>query len=189
MEQEVLHLEIALIGQLAAKDQSALSVLYDRWNRLVYALILRLVQDKEAAEELTQECFLKIWNQAHTYQSQLGQPRTWAVRIARNLAIDRLRSRAHKQQQLQVGSGEDILKNISLNDNPENTLLRTEKVMRLEAALEHLPVEQRILIERAYYEGRSQSELAGDFDLPLGTVKTRMRTALIHLREHFKTPP
>jgi RNA polymerase sigma-70 factor (ECF subfamily) len=171
--------DITLLQRIAARDQTAVSDLYDRHNCLLFSLILRIVRDRAEAEEVLQEVFLSIWNKATTYDSSLGSPIAWLVRLARNRAIDRVRTlgaRARAIEALEVPAA---------GDNPEQAAARSQERSRVRTALGTLPHEQRELIEEAYFRGMTHSELAEAFALPLGTVKTRVRSAMQALREQL----
>lgn len=165
-------------------DGRAIAALYDRYNRLVYSLGYRMLGDREAAEELVQEVFLRAWRQAQTYQPSLGRLSTWLLGIARNLAVDELRRRGSRPQRTD-GDVEEQLEHIASTstDEPAEQLAistRREEVLR---ALDELPPPQREVMELAYYGGLTQSEIAERLNQPLGTVKTRMRLATQKLRE------
>ena len=172
--------DIAILDRIVARDERAVAELYDRHNRLLYGLVLRILRDRGEAEEVLQEVFVLVWTRAETYNVALGSPAAWLVRIARNRAINRLRSNAVRLRAVEaapvpVGGG----------DNPEVRAAESEQQRVVKRALEVLPPEQRILIEQAYYQGLTQSELAERFQLPLGTVKTRIRSGMMALREQL----
>ena len=172
--------DIALIDRIVAREERAVGELYDRHSRLLYALILRILRDRGEAEEVLQEVFLQVWTRAETYNVALGSPAAWLVRIARNRAIDRLRANSVRLRAVESAAPPD-----APLDNPEATAALTEQQQTVARALGALPQEQRLLIEQAYFLGLTQSELADRFKLPLGTVKTRIRTGLIALREQL----
>jgi RNA polymerase sigma-70 factor, ECF subfamily len=184
-ELSTINREIECLKLVAERqDAEALSSLYDQWNGLLFSLIYKIVNHKEEAEEVLQEVFVQIWNKARLYNECLGKPLAWATRIARNMAIDRYRSKAY-QSQRRLETEEKIDKNLMAPENPDQFIIRSEQVRAVSGALRKLPDEQRVLIEKSYYEGYSQSELAELYGLPLGTVKTRMRIAMRNMREHF----
>src|SRR5262249_11306420 len=153
--------------------------LYDRHNRLLYGLILRILRDRSESEEVLQEVFVLVWTRAETYNVTLGSPAAWLVRIARNRAIDRLRSNSVRQRAVESSPMPPPAA------SRETTAAQSERQRAVCRALDELPVEQRELIELAYYQGLTQSELAERYRLPLGTVKTRIRTGMIALREQL----
>jgi RNA polymerase sigma-70 factor (ECF subfamily) len=174
------RIDITLIGRVVARDPSALGELYDRHNRLLFGLILRILRDRSEAEEVLQDVFVLVWNRAQTYDVALGSPVGWLVRIARNRAIDRLRANSVRARAAESASS-DVLS----PDSPENQAWCDEQQRAVMQALDALPGEQRRLIEEAYFLGLTQSELAKRHTLPLGTVKTRMRTGLLALRQQL----
>jgi RNA polymerase sigma-70 factor (ECF subfamily) len=171
--------DIAILDRVVARDERAVADLYDRHNRLLFGLILRILRDRSEAEEVLQEVFVLVWTRAETYNVALGSPAAWLVRIARNRAIDRLRSNA-----VRIRAVESAPLPVAA-DSPETRAAESERQRAVKRALDELPADQRILIEQAYFSGLTQSELAERFQLPLGTVKTRIRTGMIALREQL----
>lgn len=174
--------DIHLLQRIAASDTAALAELYDRHNRLLFGLILRIVRDRAEAEEILQEVFVRVWMRAETYDVHLGGPLPWIVRVARNLAIDRLRAR---QSRAAIDTPGSVVRAEPASDiqSPEAAVLAAERQDALADALAGLPAEQRQLIEAAFFEGYTHSELAQRFGLPLGTVKTRIRNGMIAMRQ------
>ena len=172
--------DIELIRRVTARDGKAVGELYDRHSRLLYGLILRILRDRGDAEEVLQEVFLQVWTRADTYDVRLGPPAAWLVRIARNRAIDRLRA---TNVRTRTAEGAPVPLPV---ESPEAHAESTERQRQVARALEALPAEQRQLIEDAYFLGLTQSELAERFGLPLGTVKTRVRTAMMTLRGELR---
>jgi RNA polymerase sigma-70 factor (ECF subfamily) len=173
--------DITLIERIVARDERAVGELYDRHNRLLYGLIVRVLRDRAEAEEVLQEVFVSVWNRAETYNVALGAPAAWLVRIARNRAIDRLRSNAVRLRAVEAAPDPQPAR----DDNPELRASLTEQQRAVVRALQTLPPDQRVLIEEAYYVGLTQSELAEKFNLPLGTVKTRVRSGMQALRQQL----
>ena len=167
--------DIDLIDRVSSQDGDALAALYDRHSRLLFGLILRILKDRSEAEEVLQEVFVQAWTRARTYNVALGSPAGWLVGIARHRAIDRLRSHLVRARAV---SGVEA----PVTESPEAHASMRERQRDIHRALDALPPEQRELIEQAYFEGLTQSELAARFNLPLGTVKTRVRTGLLALR-------
>ncbi len=171
-----------LIRRVAAGEADALKSLYDRHERPVYSLVFRIVQDQGDAEDVVQEVFSQAWSQAGRHDASRGAVGAWLLTIARSRAIDRLRARRARPERTtaderELGALRDPLPSQDL------LLVSHEQAARVRTALERLPLLQRIAIELAYYEGLSQSEIAERLEQPLGTVKTRMRLALLKLRE------
>jgi RNA polymerase sigma-70 factor (ECF subfamily) len=177
--QEDARGDIALIERIVARDEQAVADLYDRHCRLLFGLILRIIRDRSEAEEILQEVFVLVWTRAETYNVSLGPPAAWLVRIARNRAIDRLRANAVRLRAVEATPEPDPV------PTPESSASVSEQQRAVAQALGTLPADQRLLIEQAYFLGLTQSELAEKFKLPLGTVKTRIRTGMLALREQL----
>jgi RNA polymerase sigma-70 factor, ECF subfamily len=173
-------LDISLIGRVVSRDEVAIGELYDRHSRLLFGLILRILRDRGEAEEVLQEVFLQVWTRAETYNVALGSPAGWLVRIARNRAIDRMRANAVRGRAVE-GAPTPVEP-----ATPETNAAASEQQRAVARALDSLPEDQRVLIEYAYFQGLTQSELAERFKLPLGTVKTRVRTGMIALRDRLR---
>jgi RNA polymerase sigma-70 factor, ECF subfamily len=169
---------MVLLERMAARDATAVGELYDRHSRLLYGLILRVLGQRGDAEEVLQEVFLTVWNRSHQYDPALGTPIAWLVRIARNRAVDRLRANSVRAKAVETATSEP-----PSVETPEARAMTSEQHRVVSRALNQLPQDQRVLIEEAYFLGLTQSELAGRHDLPLGTVKTRIRTGMLTLRQ------
>ena len=175
--------EIRLAQRLKARDPQVMSALYDRFGKLVYSVIYRVVRDTAAAEDLVQETFLRVWNRAQAFDEQRGALGPWILAVARNRAIDHVRS---AEGRMNVTALElDKFENPALFSQLEDTALSIDRGRRLKDAMEKLTPQQRIVIEMAYYEGLSQTEMAERMRQPLGTVKTWVRTALRILRSEL----
>ncbi len=173
----------ALVQRVIAKDQEALAVLYDRYSKPVFSLLIRMVSQPSEAEEILQDVFWKFWQQAAKYDEHRGTVRTWLLIMARSRAIDHLRSLSEESRTGELT--EAILRWESGSD-----LTWPEDVMaahRVNVALQSLPARQRNAIELAYFEGLSQSEIARRLDQPLGTVKAHVRLGLVKLRKSLST--
>ena len=177
---EETRCDIALVQRVVARDATAIGELYDRHSRLLYGLILRIVRDRSEAEEILQEAFVQLWTRAETYDANVGPPVAWLVRIARNRAIDRMRANAVRAKTVEATPMPPPA------ESPEARAVLSEQQRAVARALEGLPPDQRQLIEDAYFQGLTQSELAERFNLPLGTVKTRVRTGMMTLRRELK---
>jgi RNA polymerase sigma-70 factor (ECF subfamily) len=154
--------------------------LYDRHSGLLFGLILRILKERSEAEDVLQEVFLSVWTRAESYNASLGSPVGWLVGIARNRAIDRLRANSVRLRTMDVTAPPPVV------ENPESQAARGERHRDVARALDALPAEQRTLIENAYFLGLTHSELAARFCLPLGTVKTRVRTGMLALRQQLQ---
>ena len=172
-----------LIGAAAAGDQQALAALYDATSRAVYGLLLRILADPGAAEEVLLDVYTQVWRQAGTYSAGRGKPMAWLTTIARSRAIDRLRR--GRQEQLHTAPLDEAVR-AGVGAGVEECVLAGEVGSVVRAALDELSPEQREVIELAYYGGMSHSEIAAARGLPLGTVKTRTRLGMMRLRETLR---
>lgn len=164
---------------VARGDESALSSLYDSYSRILFRLILRILNDREEAEDVLQEVFLQVWRRAADYDERRGRPFTWLVTLARSRAIDRLRALGSRQRAV-TESAREVSEEVS---DAARDAFKSEQGEIVRRALAELPEEQRRALVLAYFEGLSQSEIAVRLGAPLGTVKTRMRSGLMKLRE------
>jgi RNA polymerase sigma-70 factor (ECF subfamily) len=174
-----------LIREAASGDQHALSALYDATSRTVYGLLLRILSDASAAEEVLLDVYEQVWRQAANYSRERGSPLAWLTTIARSRAIDRLRRGRREQQQTEPLEG-IVTTARAGGESAEEFVMAGEVRAVVRAALDSLAPEQREVIELAYYGGMSHSEIAAARGLPLGTVKTRTRLGLMRLREMLK---
>ena len=170
-----------LIARMTAADESALSALYDRYAPLLCGVLMRILNDHQAAEEVLQDVFLQLWNQPGRFDASRGSLPAWLLVIARNRAISRLRGRRDREL-LEEEEG-DFAGTFVSAENIEDEAARAQRARSIAAALEKLPQEQRQAVELAYFEGMTQSEIAARTGAPLGTVKTRVRTAMQTLRQ------
>lgn len=176
--------ERELMKRIKARDAEALEQLYDAYSSLLYGLVIPIVKKKEEAEDLLQEVFLRIWEKAYTFDETRGNVYSWIVTLARNKAIDRIRSKGYKTQQKATASTDEP--DFTLEGDrydPLETTIHSDRAELVKTALEQIPKKQRQVIEIAYYKGMTQSEIAEHLDLPLGTVKTRTRQGLIKLKD------
>jgi RNA polymerase sigma-70 factor (ECF subfamily) len=167
-----------LIGE---KDPEAFAVFYDRHGGVAYSLAYRIVGEKAAAEDVTQEAFISIWRSGARFDRARGSVRAWTLSIVRNRAIDTLRSRAGKAPKLTFDD-EAALEQRPAEEQTEEEAMRRETASELRGAIGTLPGEQSKVIELAYFGGFSQSEIARMVGVPLGTVKGRMRLGLEKIR-------
>jgi RNA polymerase sigma-70 factor, ECF subfamily len=181
--------DLGLLQRIAARDTTALAELYDRHSRLLFGLALRIVRDRGEAEEILQEAFLRVWTRAEIYDVRIGAPLPWIVRVTRNCALDRLRARRVRPTvdvpAIEEAAVEAVAPGPGIQ-TPEAAVLEAERRRRLTDALADIPAEQRQLIEAAFFEGYSHSELAQRFGLPLGTVKARIRAGMIAMRKKLE---
>ena len=175
----------ALIRGAADGDQQALASLYDATSRTVYGLLLRILADASAAEEVLLDVYAQVWRQAASYSAERGSPLAWLTTIARSRAIDRLRRGRLEQQRtepLDLSASRFAAAGASVEEDVQSR----ETGAFVRAALDSLAPEQREVIELAYYGGMSHSEIAAARGLPLGTVKTRTRLGMMRLREMLR---
>lgn len=172
-----------LIRRLQARDPKAMAEVYDRYGRLVYSIIYRIVRNPSLAEDLVQETFLRIWSRAASFDAEKGAIGAWVLTVARNRAIDHVRS---TDGRLQSGAMElDRLENTTLFADMGTDAVSLDRIRQLKSAFQKLSPTQRQVIDLAYYEGLSQTEMAERLKQPLGTVKTWTRSALKVLRDEL----
>jgi RNA polymerase sigma-70 factor (ECF subfamily) len=171
--------DVDLLKAIAARDEAALAQLYDRYRVIVFGLLMRILNNREEAEDVLQEVFLQVWRKADDFDENRGRPFTWLVTLGRSRAIDRLRSLASRERVAEAGARE-VVEQVS--DAAADTF-RSEQRGLVNSALAQLPDEQKRPLMLAYFDGLTQSEIAARLGAPLGTVKTRMRTGLSRLRE------
>ena len=169
---------------MARGDSSAVAELYDRHGRALYSLALRMLSDAADAEDVVQDVFTQAWRQAGRYDPARAPVIGWLLVITRARALDRLRARRSRIAPAPL----EVVTIDPVDPGPGQELqaIGNEEAARLRQALEALPEGQREAIELAYYRGLSQSDIAEKLQQPLGTVKTRMRTALLKLREALR---
>ena len=175
------HADEAALARMAHGDHDALAELYDRHARMVYSLALRILQDRADAEDVVQEVFSQAWTQAARYDTSRGAVAAWMLMLARSRSIDRLRTRRARPDT--TAEPHQVLSIADSGVRQDLQLLSAEQVGLLQKALAELPAPQRVALELAYYEGLTHAEIAERLQEPLGTVKTRIRQAVIKLRE------
>ena len=171
--------DVVLLKAIAARDEAALAQLYDRYDRILFGLLMRILNNREEAEDVLQETFLQVWRKAADFDEDRGRPFTWLVTVARSRGIDRLRTLASRERVAEAGARE-VSDQIS---DAATDAFKSEQRGLVSDALAKLPDEQKRPIMLAYFDGLTQSEIATRLGAPLGTVKTRMRTGMIRLRE------
>jgi RNA polymerase sigma-70 factor (ECF subfamily) len=171
--------DLDLLQGIAGGDEQSLSALYDRYRLILFGLILRILHSQPEAEDVLQEVFLQVWRRAGDFDETRGRPFTWLVTLARSRAIDRLRSLSSRERTAQE-SARGVPDQIS---DAADDAVKSEQGEVVRAALRELPEEQRQALLLAYFEGLTQSEISERLGAPLGTVKTRMRSGMIKLRE------
>jgi len=179
--------DLSLIRRIAAGNEHAFEQLYDRYERLVYCLVYRMLEDHGQAEDVTLEVFSRLWQHADSYLASQGSVKTWLVNIARNRAIDLLRMRRTKLDGNHSLWADDELEKLVAKENPERMATRADMHQRLLSALQELPEEQRAALALAYLKGLSHSQIADQLNEPLGTIKGRIRSAMRNLQDKFAT--
>jgi RNA polymerase sigma-70 factor (ECF subfamily) len=174
----VTYSEQELTAALKAKDDKAFSYLYEHYSGSLYSIILQIVKSPEIASDILQEVFISIWRKIDSYDPVRGRLFTWMLNISRNASIDMLRSRSYQNSQ----KNQEITDNVYSINQTEPTF----DSIGLSKFMGKLRPEQRVLIELAYFKGYTHDEIAQLEGIPLGTVKTRIRSALLQLREFIK---
>jgi RNA polymerase sigma factor (sigma-70 family) len=172
--------EEELVLALRNREKIAIEALYDMYSSSLYGVISRIIIDTPTAEDLLQETFIKIWNSFSGYSTEKGRLFTWMVNVARNLAIDKLRSKDFKNQ----NKNQDIENNVNFIDEQKNTVFKPE-LLGIKDLVGTLKPEQKLILELVYFKGYTHVEAADELGIPLGTIKTRLRMAIQQLRKHF----
>jgi RNA polymerase sigma-70 factor, ECF subfamily len=168
--------DAALIEKMVQRDETALEALYDRYAVMLTSVLTRILRDSQAAEEILQDIFYQLWRTASQFDASRGSLPGWLLVIARNRAISRLRHR-------NPAAGDELVEStLPAPFNLESAISQQQLLGRIRGALEDLPQEQRAAVELAYFEGLTHSEIAQRTGDPLGTVKTRLRSALETLK-------
>jgi RNA polymerase sigma-70 factor, ECF subfamily len=179
MPQALSYTEHELVQALKQRIQAAFNYLYDNYSGALYNVIFSILQDKELANDVLQEVFIKIWRQIDQYNSEKGRLFTWMINISRNASIDMLRSKSYHLQK----QNRELTESVYTAAGTTNT--ETDKI-GLRKIIGNLKDDHKVLIELAYFQGYTQDEISKFLNIPLGTVKTRLRSALVQLKEFFK---
>ncbi len=178
MPETIKYNEEELITLMQTGDQSAFEYLYDHYSGALNAIIFKLVNDQHLAEDILQEAFVKIWNNFSSYDASKGRLFTWMLNITRNLTIDTMRSKSYKKQS-KIQETESVVRYTSNNIDENNKF----DALGIRQQTMQLKEDQKQVIDLAYFEGFTQEEISEKLGIPLGTVKTRMRTAISVLRK------
>ena len=180
--QSSLVSESVLLDKLVQRDQKAFQWLYDQYSPALYGVVMRIVREEEQAQDLLQDVFVKIWKNLDAYDASKGRLFTWMLNVARNTAIDSLRSRKTRP----FGEIRTNEENVHIVDQQHNTTQPNPDHIGLKEVVDQLRPERRQLIDLVYFGGYTHEEAAEELQLPLGTVKTRVRAALQELKSVFK---
>lgn len=169
-----------MVRGLKAKEKPALSYLYDNYANALNGIIRRFIKESEVAEELLQDAFIKVFTKIELYDAEKGRLYSWMANLTRNLCLDHLKSKAYKKQ-TQTATGDEPME---MAFAFEHTTQHPEYI-GIQEVVNQLPPELTTVIQYAYFKGYTQQEISEELDLPLGTVKTRMRRALMELRNYL----
>jgi RNA polymerase sigma factor (sigma-70 family) len=172
--------EEELVFALRNREKIAIEALYDMYSSSLYGVISRIIIDTAAAEDVLQETFVKIWHSFSSYSTEKGRLFTWMVNIARNLAIDKIRSKDFKNQ----NKNQELENNVTFIDEQRNTVYKPE-LLGIKDLVQTLKPEQKSILELVYFKGYTHVEAADELGVPLGTIKTRLRMGILELRKHF----
>ena len=181
MPQASAYTEENLVALLKQGNREAFNYLYDNYSAVLFGIVRRVIFDESTAQDVLQDVFVKIWNNIAQYDASKGRIYTWMMNVARNSAIDKLRSKGEIMKS-KIQTGEDVVFNVQ---NSKGTEQQTDTI-GLKKIVEDLRPEYYAIVDLAYYKGFTLDEISKTLDVPLGTVKTRMRAAMQHLRQHFR---
>ena len=168
------------MSALKNREKIAVEALYDMYSASLFGVISRIITDTATAEDVLQETFVKIWHSFSSYSTEKGRLFTWMVNIARHLAIDKLRSKDFKNQ----NKNQELENNVTFIDEQRNTVYKPE-LLGIKDLVQTLKPEQKLILELVYFKGYTHVEAADELGIPLGTIKTRLRMAILQLRKHF----
>lgn len=169
-----------LVLALKNREKAAIEALYDMYSASLFGVISRIVDNRATAEDVLQETFVKIWHSFSNYSPDKGRLFTWMVNIARNLSIDKLRSKDFKNR----SKNQELENNVTSIDEQRNTIYQPE-LMDIKELVQTLKSEQKSILDLVYFKGYTHVEAADKLGIPLGTIKTRLRTAIMELRKYF----
>lgn len=178
MARRISIAEEELVFLLKSKDQRGFNILYNNYSGALFGVLNKIIQSNDDANDLLQDTFLKIWKNIDNYDPSKGSIFTWMMNIARNLAIDRVRSADFRDSSLNISMEEKVIYQI---DNEYQTVQDIDAI-GLQKVVEKLRPEYKQLIDLVYYKGYTQAEVSEEYGIPLGTVKTRIKAAVSNLR-------
>jgi RNA polymerase sigma-70 factor (ECF subfamily) len=170
-----------LVTLLKNKEETGFDILYQNYSNAIYGIVIRMLKSKDEANDMHQEVFMKIWKKIESYDKKKGKLYTWMANLTRNFVIDRIRSADYKNHTLKNFVRDDSVRVV---DSEYNSRITVDAI-GLDGLVNDLKTEHKILIQKIYFEGYTQSDLAEELGLPLGTLKTRVRAAMKTLREKF----
>ncbi|WP_304234598.1 RNA polymerase sigma factor [Jiulongibacter sediminis] len=174
--------EKQLLKLLKTKDEEGFQILYRNYSDVIYGIIIRMLKDPDESADMLQEVFVRIWTKMDSYDSKKGRLFTWMANLTRNFVIDRIRSADYKNHNLNYFVRDDNVGSVDRKFNTEQNI----NTIGLKGQVNELKENQRVLIQKIYFEGYTQVDLAEELDIPLGTLKTRVRAAMKELRKNFK---
>ena len=170
--------ESELVARLKSQDKAALSYLYDKYSAALYGVASRIIKNDDVTEEVLQDVFVKIWNKIDQYDASKGRFFTWMMNLTRNASIDKLRSK-----EISRSSKTDSLDDYVYSFDRENSTEMSTDAIGVKALMNDLVEDQQFILQKIYFEGFTHTEIADEYDIPLGTVKSRLRSALKHMRK------
>ncbi|KYG78409.1 MULTISPECIES: RNA polymerase sigma factor [Roseivirga] len=170
--------ESELVLRLRNRDKSALSYLYDKYNAALYGVASRIIKNDDITDEVLQDVFVKIWNKIDKYDASKGRFFTWMMNLTRNAAIDKLRSK-----EISRSSKTDSIDDYVYTFDRENSTEMSTDAIGVKTLMDSLVEDQKFILQKIYFEGFTHAEIAEEYDIPLGTVKSRLRSALNHMRK------
>lgn len=174
--------EKELLQLLKSKDEKGFQILYRNYSDVIYGIIIRMLKDHDESADMLQEVFIRIWSKIDSYDPGRGRLFTWMSNLTRNFVIDRIRSADYKNHRLNYFVRDDRTTTVDKQYNVEQNI----NAIGLVGLVEDLKENQRVLLQKIYFEGYTQVDLAEELEIPLGTLKTRVRAALKELRKNFK---
>jgi RNA polymerase sigma-70 factor (ECF subfamily) len=179
-KQKISLSEEELVLALRRREKIGAEALYDMYSASLFGVIVRIVNDEGVAEDVLQDTFLKVWNSFSSYNAEKGHLFTWMANIARNLSIDKIRSRDFRNQ----SQNQDLENNVAFIDEQRNAVYKPE-LLGVRDLVEQLKPEQKSILDLVYFKGYTHVEAADELGVPLGTIKTRLRMAITQLRKYF----
>lgn len=177
---DINYTETELISLLQSNEAAAYNYLYDKYSGALYSIIRKIIVQEDKAVDVLQEAFIKIWKNIHTYDPNKAKLFTWMINIAKNISIDILRSKDYKSEQNRTASGDVFIENENLSINVPVDHIGINKI------LEQLKDDYKKIIDLAYFKGYTQDEISKELNIPIGTVKTKARNAILELRKLLK---